>query len=382
MKMNLAEPPLAAKQHQVRFEQKLQAEILRQGPLPFWRFMEQALYAPGFGYYAAGAQKFGKAGDFITAPELHPIFAKTLVQAFLPTLQTLPQKNILEFGAGSGQLAIDILKSLEKKGLSLDHYFILEISPELAERQKSALQTALPHLAARVVWLTALPEKFYGIMLANEVLDAMPVHVFHYQADRFLEYAVTVDEGAFKLITAAPSPELSSALARIQPYLHASKHYQSEISTFIPGFIHSLAASLDQGLILLLDYGFPRAEYYHPDRHMGTLMCHYQHQAHTDPLILLGLQDITAHVDFTLVAETADAAGLDILGFQSQAGFLLEAGIADLLASFPPAENLAAKAALKTLTLPHEMGELFKVMALGRGIAPPRGFDQDRLHIL
>lgn len=334
--------------------------------ISFARFMELALYAPGLGYYSAGSHKLGAAGDFITAPEISPLFAQCLANQCEQILKTLQDRKILEIGAGSGVMAADLLLALERLEVLPEKYFILEVSADLRERQAMLLQSRIPHLFSRIEWLSQIPsEKFSGIILANEVLDAMPVHCFRYDKNAVQEVYVTWKENKFSEIFCEPREEIKTFCEMLAL---PCQSYLSEINLFFPEWVRSIAACLEKGLVLLIDYGFPRHEYYHPDRHMGTLMCHYRHHAHIDPFILAGLQDITAHVDFTLLAESAEAANLHVAGFTHQAAFLLNCGLLDFVAGAEgdARDQLEMRQAIQKLTSPAEMGELFKVMALTR----------------
>lgn len=350
------------------------------GALPFARFMELALYAPGLGYYTAGDQQFGAQGDFVTAPECSPMFAHCLARQCADILAQLGTGELLEAGAGSGVLAADLLLALEGLGALPQTYFIIELSAALRERQARTLQARAPHLAARVRWLDALPERgFRGVVLGNELLDAMPVTRFEVTHNGVRALAVAAEAGGFIWRQADAMPE---GMRRLQN-LDLPPGYVSEINLAAEAWVRTLGQAMEAGVMLLIDYGFPRREFYHPQRDQGTLMCHYRHRAHADPLILVGLQDITAHVDFTAMAEAGIDAGLSLLGYTSQGAFLLGNGIGDAVqASDPRAAraHLAVTAQVKKLTLPSEMGELFKVLALGRGIEGPlRGFGvQDR----
>lgn len=338
--------------------------------LAFADFMQLALYQPQFGYYSAGLQKFGPGGDFITAPELSPLFGKTLAKQCQQVLQTLTSPIILEFGAGSGRLCIDMMKQLEELDSLPEAYHILELSSSLRQRQQEAIRQEIPKLATRIHWLDAWPKTpISGVMIANEVLDAMPVHRFLLQEGQILESYIHLndDDTLSEQFHPCQNQRLLSYLAshlpqEVEPYL-------SEVNLFVPGWIAECHRHLAQGLILLIDYGFPRHEYYHKDRRQGTLMCHHQHHSHPDPLWQIGEQDITAHVDFTQVAEAAVDAGFEVAGFTNQAAFLLANGILDELALIKDdRERFAAQQAVKRLLNPHEMGELFKVMALCKGV--------------
>jgi SAM-dependent MidA family methyltransferase len=338
--------------------------------------MELALYSPGLGYYAAGAHKFGEAGDFITAPELSPLYGRTVARQ-AAEIMAQSAANLLELGAGSGKLAVDMLAELEQLGSLPESYAILEVSADLRARQQTLVREHLPHLLDRVRWLDELPERFSGAIVANEVLDALPVHLLHWRDSAITERGVAADENGFTWQERAISdPVLLHAAQQIT----VPDDYVSEICLAARGLINSLAQRLDQGAMLFIDYGFGAREFYHPQRRSGTLMCHYRHHAHDDPFFLPGLQDITAHVNFTDIAECGIDAGLELLGYTSQAFFLINCGITGLIGDIPP-ENLRdylpLSAQLQKLTSPAEMGELFKVIALGKGMANPlSGFAQ------
>ncbi len=363
------------------------AEIAASGGLlPFDRFMDLALYAPGLGYYIAGAQKFGPGGDFVTAPELSPLFGQCLAAQCAEALERLDGGDLFEFGAGSGALAVQVLQRLDALDALPDRYLILEPSPELQARQRASIIDAAPHLADRCRWLTELPRSLRGVVLANEVLDAMPVQRFRVRGDGGIDEIFVTDEGERLAEVTAPvrSPGLSEAVAALQSEGFAcASGYSSEINPHLAPWLTALSDTLDAGLVLLIDYGYPRSGYYQPDRNMGTLMCHYRHQAHDDPYRHLGLQDITAHVDFTAAAEAGEAAGFALAGFTSQAHFLLGCGIDQLLAEAPDAIDQALAA--KQLLLPTAMGERFKVLGLSKGVSGSwRGFEvrdlRDRLY--
>ena len=391
MPTTLPSPSRAAAQHSGQLTELMQREITaRGGWISFARYMELALYAPGLGYYTAGAHKFGEAGDFITAPELSPLFGRTLArQAAEIMAHSAP--HMLELGAGSGKLAVDMLGELERLNALPESYLILEVSADLRQRQQTLLREHLPHLCERVCWLDALPGHFSGAVIANEVLDALPVHLVHWQAATLpfptpalsqrerevtlLERGVAMGEQGFVW---QARPVSDAALRAAAERVAVPDGYLSEICLAAHGLINSLARCLKQGALLCIDYGFGAREYYHPQRSNGTLMCHYRHHAHDDPFYFPGLQDITAHVNFTDIAETAIDAGLELMGYTSQAFFLINCGITGLLddaAPENPRDYLPLSAQLQKLTSPAEMGELFKVMALGKGLAQPlRGF--------
>ncbi|HNQ04958.1 MAG TPA: SAM-dependent methyltransferase [Thiobacillaceae bacterium] len=366
----LPAPAPQAQAHSDNVVRGIRDEIARAGGwIPFTRYMELALYAPGLGYYAGGAAKFGAAGDFVTAPEISPLFGRSLARVMAEALAPTGG-DILELGAGSGRLALDVLLELERRACLPERYLILELSPDLRARQRDLLAEAAPRLLSRVVWFDTLPERLHGVILANEVLDALPVHLVHWTAEGVRERGVAWNAAG---LAWADRPVASPTLARAVARLPVTAPYLSEVNLAAPALMASLAACLEQGLILLVDYGFKRAEYYHPQRRTGTLKVHYRHHGLDDAFFLPGLADITAHVDFSAVAETAGAAGLDLLGYTGQGRFLLDAGLLELLADMTPGtpEYLRAAQAVQKLVQPHEMGELFKVMLLGRGVAHP-----------
>lgn len=340
------------------------------GWIDFSRYMHLALYAPGFGYYSGGAQKFGKSGDFLTAPEISPLFAQTLARQAAQVLR-VTHGSILELGAGTGRLAGGLLQELQRLEQLPQQYFILEVSGDLREQQRDFLQKLLPaDLFGRVRWLDRLPEVFTGLILGNEVLDALPVHVVKVpekDSASVLEMGVSYSEAGFFWSERPAGQAFSGKLEK----LRLPPGYTTELCPAATGLIGSLANILMQGVILLVDYGFPRREYYHPQRNQGTLMCHYRHHAHADPFFYPGLQDITAHVDFTAIAEAGVASGLQLLGYCGQAQYLINCGMVAILSQQNPSD-LAAYAPLvsqaQKLLSAAEMGELFKVIALGKGV--------------
>jgi SAM-dependent MidA family methyltransferase len=367
----LPTPSPEAALHSAKLCEFIRNDIAAQGGwISFARYMELALYAPGLGYYTAGAHKFGSAGDFITAPELSPLFGRTLARQ-VAEIMAHSAPYILELGAGSGKLAADMLAELEQLGSLPDRYAILEVSADLRERQQTFMRERLPHLLDRVHWLDTLPEKFSGAIVANEVLDALPVHLVHWQDSALSERGVALNDNHFIWQERAIS---EVALLHAAQQITVPDDYVSEICLAAHGLINSLAQRLEQGAMLFIDYGFGAREFYHPQRNNGTLMCHYRHHAHDEPFFLPGLQDITAHVNFTDIAESGIDAGLELMGYTSQAFFLINCGITELLQNTSP-ENLRdylpLAAQLQKLTSPAEMGELFKVIALGKGMANP-----------
>ncbi|MBI5430957.1 MAG: SAM-dependent methyltransferase [Nitrosomonadales bacterium] len=371
MPATLPAPSAEAAQHSERLTDFIRNDIAAQGGwITFARYMELALYAPGLGYYTAGAHKFGEAGDFITAPELSPLFGRTVARQVAEIIaQSAP--HILELGAGSGKLAADMLAELERLGSLPDSYSILEVSADLCARQQGLLRERLPHLFDRVHWLDALPERYSGAVVANEVLDALPVHLVHWRDSSITERGVSWSEHGFIWQESAIQ---DAALLEIAGQIAVPDDYVSEICRAARGLVNSLAQRLEQGALLFIDYGFGAREFYHPQRSSGTLMCHYRHHAHDDPFFFPGLQDITAHVNFTDIAECGIDSGMELLGYTSQAFFLINNGIADLLKDTSPEnlrEYLPLSAQVQKLTSPAEMGELFKVIALGKKMANP-----------
>lgn len=359
--------------------QRLQALIVAEisangGAIPFSRFMELALYAPGLGYYAA-SRVFGAGGDYVTAPLLGPLFGRCLARQCAEVLDEAADGAIYEFGAGTGELAAVLIESLAGMDRLPRNYAIVELSAMLRERQRETLARRVPGFLPRVQWLEALPSEMRGVILANEVLDAMPATRFGVTAQGAREIGVAHDAGGFREImleqVPAPMPDLPPG-------------YVSEIDLHAQAWMTSVAERIARGALLVVDYGFPAREFYHPQRSAGTLMCHHRQRAHGNPYANIGLQDITAHLDFSALAGAAAAAGLDILGYTAQAAFLLALGILD--EGVPADERDRARWAieLQTLTAPHEMGELFKVLAVGRGMSRPlRGFSLlDQAHRL
>jgi len=365
--MNLPEPSSEARAHSERVAAHIRADIERAGGwIPFARYMELALYAPGLGYYMAGARKLGADGDFTTAPELTPLYGHTLARVAAQVLGGAGGE-ILEIGAGSGALAASALEELERLGALPASYLILELSPELRAQSRDTLAVRVPHLMERIAWLNGLPPAFSGFVVGNEVLDAMPVHVVRARSGAIDEAGVALgDDGAFVWAYRPATGELLDAARS----LALADGYVTEIGLVARAFVASVVRALERGVALFVDYGFPRREYYHPQRHTGTLMCHYRHRAHDDPFFLPGLQDITAHVDFTAIADAARGAGAQLLGYTTQAQLLIGAGLTDLMSRISPEDApryLPHAAAANKLTSPAEMGELFKAIALGRG---------------
>jgi SAM-dependent MidA family methyltransferase len=367
---NLPKPAPEALAHSQRLHQTLVDEIATAGGwLSFARFMEQLLYAPGLGYYAAGARKFGAAGDFITSPEMTGLFGQALARQ-VAQVMAASAPVVLEVGAGSGRLAADLLLALERANTLPEHYFILDLSADLRQRQQETIAAAAPHLLAQVEWLDRLPEKFSGAVVANELLDAMPAHIVAWREDGIFERGVAITSGAFAWEERPASGALLAAAGEIGRQCSLPPGFESEISLAASSWAAEWGYRLEKGALLLIDYGFPRREFYHQQRGRGTLMCHYRHHAHPDPFYLPGLQDVTVHVDFTSIIAAAHARGLDLLGYASQGQFLLNCGILDCLAEIPQGtpEYIRAAGVVGKLLMPHEMGELFKVIAIGRGL--------------
>jgi len=364
-----------ASAHMVRVREHITQEIDALGFLPFDRFMHLALYAPGLGYYSAGAAKFGASGDFVTAPEISPLFGATVAQQIAELIER-GCPRIVELGAGTGCMAADILFELARIDRVPVSYEIVEVSADLRERQSATLRTAVPDLIELVRWCDRLPDGIEGVILGNEVLDALPVGLVRMQGGVIHELGVTLNEdrSGFRWSSRPAGGELLQAAAA----LRLPEGYRSEVHLAARGLVRSVADSLKRGVALFIDYGFPVSEYYHAQRSEGTLMCHYRHHAHADPLCLPGLQDITSHLDFTALADTATSAELDLLGYTTHARFLMNCGILDALGRIDP-QDVTRYAPVCTgvqkLLSPAEMGELFKVIAFGRDIAPPlRGF--------
>lgn len=354
--------------------QVLQAEIARViaaqgGWMDFAHYMALALYAPGLGYYSAGAAKLGAAGDFVTAPEMTPLFALTLAGPVAETLSHIKDGDILEMGAGSGRLAHDLLLALHELKTLPRHYRILEVSPELRARQEQTFSTLPAELAACITWCDRWPEDINGVVLANEVLDAFPAHRVGWRQDHWVELGVAMENDAFAWCERPlQNPRLMDALAKIFTTPMAADHYDTEINLSAGDLMVNLAASLKAGCAIFIDYGFPEREYYHPQRNEGTLMCHIRHHAHGDPFVYPGLQDITTHVDFTAVARVAQQQGLMVQNYATQAAWLIDAGITDHLVNLSAQntrQHFATTSAVQKLLSPAEMGELFKVLVLG-----------------
>lgn len=372
----LPAPGPTAAEHSARLTERIHTAIAQAGGyLPFDRYMASALYEPGLGYYSAGQQRFGAGGDFTTAPLVSALFSRTLAQQVAQILETLEGAVVLELGAGTGRMAADLLAELERIGRLPERYLILEVSAALRQEQAQTLASAIPGLHERVEWLDRLPETpLRGVILANEVIDALPVKRFQVDSDGLQEQMVATGENAELTWALAPAgPELATAVEDIEAALgtRLPPGYVSEWCPRLAAWIASLAEIMETGVALFIDYGYPRTEYYHRQRCMGTLLCHYRHRVHDDPLVLPGLQDITAFVDFTLAARAGAEAGLSVLGFTTQAHFLIGAGLPRLLeaeTARDPNQAVHFTQQAKALLFPSQMGECYKVLALGRGI--------------
>jgi len=359
------------------------------GSIGFGEFMQHALYSPGLGYYAAGSTKFGQDGDFITAPEVSPVFGHVLARQCAEVLANIGNGAVLEFGAGSGKLAADVLERLNSLGALPSAYRILEVSADLRQRQQTYLGERVPDLLDRVSWVDALPENHRGVILANEVIDAFPVERFVRRENGVMQLRVSSTDGGFSFVEAPASDLLEIAVLELESDLDdvLPEGYISEVCLALPDGLSQVAATLGEGVAFLFDYGVSRREYYSAERSDGWLRCHFRHHAHNDPLILPGIQDLTTWVDFTRVAEAAVAAGMEIAGYSAQAQFLMAGGLEVEMQGFTTASleaQLELSQQIKTLTLPGEMGEHFKCMALRKGTCPvPSAFTlADRTHTL
>ena len=371
--LNSADISPQERQRSVQLQAHLRQSIAAAGgALALDEFIRQVLYTPQLGYYSAAPSIFGREGDFITAPEIAPLFAQCLAAWCAAVLPALPQQHIYEVGAGSGALLVDMLLALAAHGCLPQHYYIVDISPTLRAQQRARLQAAAPELLARVSWLDRLPEEINGVVLANELLDAMPVRRFVRDTSAVLEQTVVVRDDQFVIENRATTDaRLRARIAAIETQQGAAlvAGYCSEVNFAAEDWLARTAASLQHGALLLIDYGYPQPVYYHPQRRSGTLVCHHRHTVNTDPLAHIGLQDITAFVDFTAMAQVIQQAGLTLDGFTTQAHFLLDMGILDLIGArmaADPAQQLQLAGQVKRLTMPYEMGEAFKVMAASK----------------
>jgi SAM-dependent MidA family methyltransferase len=380
-------PDADARAHSERVVGRIRAElVLAGGWIPFSRYMDLALYAPGLGYYAAGAAKLGADGDFVTAPEMTPLFAVALATQVAAILAVTRRREVIELGGGSGRLAADLLNALAARDALPSRYAILEPSPDLRERQRAAIARDASAYATHVEWLDSLPVAIDGVAIANEVLDAVPVHSVARRDGSWYERGVewNAERSAFVWADHPAEARIEALAAQRFP---ADGDYLSEINPAAEALAEDVGRRLIGGAALIVDYGFPAAEYYHPQRAHGTLMCHYRHRAHADPFLWPGLTDITAHVDFTAIAHAGERAGLAVAGFSAQAPFLLGCGILDALSAVGAPDSVAyleAAAPVQKLLSPAEMGEMFKVIALAKsdGISWPGFALTDRSHRL
>ena len=378
-------PDPAALELSEKLQQKIRQAIQSEnGSISFARFMEMALYEPGLGYYSAGLAKFGSEGDFVTAPEISPLFGRCFARQIKQVFNKLDhERTILEFGAGSGRFACDILQELESLHALPDAYLILEVSADLRDRQQQLITKELPHLIDKVKWLDRLPEeKISGVILTNEVLDALPVERFQIVDDHVKQQRVVFENDEFQFVTTDPPDPLKQALETIQQELPDG--YAGEVNLTLLAWFKGLSDSLQTGVIFCVDYGCSHNDYYHPDRIRGTLICHYRHRAHDDPFVYIGLQDLSASVNFTAVAEAGFESGLSIEGYTTQAHFLLGCGLVDLLENTDNDKSsdqyLRSSQQVKALTLPGEMGERFKVIALTKEFDEPLiGFELNNM---
>jgi SAM-dependent MidA family methyltransferase len=373
----LPEPPDQLKQLSDKLRNVICREIRAEGPMPFSRYMEMALYQPGLGYYSAGLHKLGEKGDFITSPELGSLFAACMARQIEQVAEHLGKYDILEIGAGSGRLAADILQLIDEP-FQPRRYLILERSADLRKVQREHLAATAPRWLDRVEWLDQPPEEAWqGVILANEVIDALAVERFR-ATESGVEQICVVETGETFGWSSRPAPEkLATAFRNLGIELRVG--YQSELNLHLPGWLSAVTRSMHRGLALFVDYGYPRREYYLHERNDGTLICHYRHRAHDDVFFWPGLQDITAFVDFTALAEAADLSGLHVEGYTSQVMFLLGCGLEQVLASqleLSGDGGMSLNAQTRQLTMPGMMGERFQVMALGRELGfPLAGFE-------
>jgi SAM-dependent MidA family methyltransferase len=377
-------PPPApdASAHSQRLAEHIAHSIVAEGEwIPFSRYMELALYAPGLGYYAAGARKFGSEGDFVTSPEISPMFAKCFAMQAAQVLKAVGG-DVLELGPGSGVFAADLFEALKELGTLPDRYLLLEVSPDLRERQRTLLAQRFPADIARFTWIDTLPEKMRGIVIANEVLDVVPCSLVHRDNQgRLMETGVILTEAGFAFEDQElRDGELKRRAASAFP--PGEYDYLSEVNFAAEALVRTIASMLEAGVAIFVDYGFPEREYYHPQRSMGTLRCHYRHRVHGDPFFMPGLQDITAHVDFSAMARAAEQGGAEVFGFTTQAYFLISCGLAVMVSAGDPTMTLSrlkGTSAVHRLIGPSEMGELFKVLGFGKGMADPiLGFQSAR----
>ena len=375
----LGQPDTAASHHSAAVAAFIRERIdSAGGVLPFDEYMEAALYAPGLGYYAASSRKFGPGGDFVTAPELGPLFGQCLAREVGPVLASLKKACVLEFGAGSGALAVSLIEALSRLDQLPERYCILEISPDLRERQRKRLEPIVNQHRLDIEWLERMPDApLEGVILANEVVDAFPVTRFRVLNGKPVRAGVCIKSDGFAWDWIDDLGDDQSTMNIFCQY-QLKEGYTSEVCHRSKAWMGALASALQRGVVLVIDYGFPAAEYYLPERSEGTLRCHYQHQAHNDPLIYPGIQDVTSHVNFSALADAGRESGLEVLGYTSQEAYLLGLGLLELASAQPNDDEkqmLKTAAEVKELILPSQMGEAFKVMAFGRQADKPlQGF--------
>ena len=377
----LPEPDQASIDHSAAVTSFIAAAINQSGgTIPFGEFMQHALYAPGLGYYVAGNTRFGAGGDFVTAPEVSPLFGRIIARQIVPLIEQVQDATVLELGAGSGALAIDLLSSLASSACLPAEYLILEVSPDLAARQKQSIAAALPELADRVRWVAQVPSDFRGVIVANEVADALPVERFRFGDDGLEQAFVTHSDGRFAWVWRPALPVVADAVNALNLSFPEDipMGYESTISPGLGAWVAELLGGLQQGWMLLFDYGLSRREYYAPDRSGGWLRCHFRHRVHNNPLVLPGIQDLSAWVDFTTAAEAGADAGAVLAGYLTQGQFLIQGGLDSEIAAasrLSDREQLALASQAKQLVMPDEMGEHFKCIAWTRGeVAPPTAF--------
>lgn len=368
----LPAPDSVALEHSRRLQEKIQAEIEAQGGvISFRRYMEMVLYEPGLGYYSAGTRKFGRDGDFTTAPELSDLYSRCIARQCEEILGHTGRGTVMELGAGSGVMATAVLAELKALDCMPEKYLILETSADLRQRQQQLLASTHPAYYSNVIWLDRLPsQKIRGVILASEVLDALPVHRIVFDENGITELAVAYQSGRFVNKLVRPDEKLLQRVEKLQTFFTEGRPeaYKTELNPELDAWIASFSDILEQGIMLIVDYGYPGKEYYHPQRWSGTLKCHYRHHVHDNPFLYPGLQDVTASVDFTGVAESAVEAGLDVLGFTTQAYFLVACGLGDMVNELRHDDFrfLQLTQQAKQLTMPGAMGEQFKVIALGK----------------
>ncbi len=372
--LSLPRPDTSSAAHSERVASYIRDQIrAADGRISFAEFMQHALYAPRLGYYAAGATKFGAAGDFVTAPEISPVFGRVFARQCAEVFAETGAGSILEFGAGSGKLAVDVLRTLGEMDALPETYKILEVSADLRLRQEQRLKSELPECVDRCVWVDAIPHEHNGVIVANEVLDALPVERFVRRSDGLKQLCISIEADEFVFVEHAAPARLLDAVAEIEADLQHDLPigYVSEVSLGAAGWIADVGAAMKKGVAFFFDYGVSRREYYAADRSSGWLRCHFRHHVHDDPLLLPGVQDLTAWVDFSAVAGAGLESGLEVVGYVSQAQFLLGGGLEKELQHFadlPMKQQVELSGQIKMLTLPAEMGENFKCLALSRGI--------------